>query len=345
MAPPLLQLTDIALTFGGTPLLTGANLSVSTGERVSLIGRNGSGKSTLLKIAAGLVEPDRGERFMQPGASVRYLAQEPDLSGHATTLAYVEAWCRYRKDPRFDLAYALLALRRSKVPDLADAVRRDIANRLADDHDAAGALAWGHIDEFLDTLLAVYLDLGRFDDANVIAAEIRKGTGRSCGREVARLEFDFQSARASFAFEYARAFGVATPCGQRLVHLGCLIASAEVVAGGQDEKRAECAGRLDEDELAGARAVAARIRWQQIREPAEFLDVADLAISALHVPDAEELALSALEATLLFSCDTVPAVQVAAARIQRSDDAQTRHDARRARLIAMTPERCASQRK
>ena len=60
MAPPLLQLKDIALTFGGTPLLTGAELSVSAGERVSLVGRNGSGKSTLLKIAAGLVEPDRG---------------------------------------------------------------------------------------------------------------------------------------------------------------------------------------------------------------------------------------------------------------------------------------------
>jgi len=43
MAPPLLQLADIALTFGGTPLLTGADLSVSTGERVCLVGRNGSG--------------------------------------------------------------------------------------------------------------------------------------------------------------------------------------------------------------------------------------------------------------------------------------------------------------
>ena len=91
MAPPLLQLTDIHLTFGGTPLLTGAELGVGEGERLCLVGRNGSGKSTLLKIAAGLVEEDRGERFAQPTATIRYLPQEPDLSAFATTLAYVEA--------------------------------------------------------------------------------------------------------------------------------------------------------------------------------------------------------------------------------------------------------------
>src|SRR5271169_5637068 len=91
MAPPLIQLKDIKLTFGGTPLLSGVELSVSPAERVCLIGRNGSGKSTLLKIAAGLVESDSGSRFVQPGATIRYLPQEPDFAGFATILAYVEA--------------------------------------------------------------------------------------------------------------------------------------------------------------------------------------------------------------------------------------------------------------
>jgi len=91
MAPPLIQLKDIALNFGGTPLLAGIELAVARSDRLCLIGRNGSGKSTLLKIAAGLVEPDRGSRFVQPGATIRYLPQEPDFSGHASTLAYVEA--------------------------------------------------------------------------------------------------------------------------------------------------------------------------------------------------------------------------------------------------------------
>jgi len=99
MAPPLIILKDIALTFGGTPLLTSAELVVEPGDRTCLVGRNGSGKSTLLRIAAGLVEPDHGERFSHPNAAVRYLPQEPDLSGFPTTLAYVEAGLGPLDDP------------------------------------------------------------------------------------------------------------------------------------------------------------------------------------------------------------------------------------------------------
>ncbi len=91
MAPPLLALQDIALTFGTAPLLAGAGIAVSAGDRVCLVGRNGSGKSTLLRIAAGLIQPDAGRRFAQPGATIRYLPQEPDFAGFATTLEYVEA--------------------------------------------------------------------------------------------------------------------------------------------------------------------------------------------------------------------------------------------------------------
>ena len=88
---PILFLRDIHLTFGGTPLLEGASLSLEEGERLALVGRNGSGKSTMLKIAAGLIEPESGERFVQPGTTVRYLPQEPDLTGFATALDYASA--------------------------------------------------------------------------------------------------------------------------------------------------------------------------------------------------------------------------------------------------------------
>src|SRR5215475_5353212 len=97
--PPLLLLQDIHFAIGRTQLLDGAELAVAPRERLCLVGRNGSGKSTLLKIAAGLVEPDSGTRFAQPGVTIRYLPQEPDLSGYATTRDYVEAGLNPHEDP------------------------------------------------------------------------------------------------------------------------------------------------------------------------------------------------------------------------------------------------------
>jgi len=96
---PLLHLKDITVEFGGQRLLDGAELSVGAGDRLCLVGRNGSGKSTLLKIAAGLMEADGGTRFSQPGATVRYLPQEPDLGGYTTTRDYVEAGLNPHEDP------------------------------------------------------------------------------------------------------------------------------------------------------------------------------------------------------------------------------------------------------
>jgi ATP-binding cassette subfamily F protein uup len=99
MAPPLLALQDIALTFGATPLLRSAALAVGEGERIALVGRNGAGKSTLLRIAAGLIQQDGGTRFLQPGATLRYLPQGADLSGFETVGAYAEAGLGPGDDP------------------------------------------------------------------------------------------------------------------------------------------------------------------------------------------------------------------------------------------------------
>ncbi len=99
MSPPLLQLKEIALTFGGTPLLESAEFAVTEGDRAALVGRNGSGKSTLLRIAAGLIESDRGTRFLQPGTSIRYMPQEPDFSGFATLRDYVRSGLTPLDDP------------------------------------------------------------------------------------------------------------------------------------------------------------------------------------------------------------------------------------------------------
>jgi ABC transport system ATP-binding/permease protein len=77
MAPPLLSLTDATILFGGRPTFTGVSLALGAGDRVCLVGRNGGGKSTILKILAGLIEPDSGKVFRQPGARVAYMPQLP----------------------------------------------------------------------------------------------------------------------------------------------------------------------------------------------------------------------------------------------------------------------------
>jgi ATP-binding cassette subfamily F protein uup len=82
--PPLLQLSGIALGFGGAALFEGLDLVVQPGDRIALVGRNGSGKSTLLRVMAGLVLPDAGARTVPPGVTLGYMEQDPDLAGHAT---------------------------------------------------------------------------------------------------------------------------------------------------------------------------------------------------------------------------------------------------------------------
>ena len=85
---PLLQLSDISLTFGGEPVFADLSLVVQPGDRVALVGRNGSGKSTLMKVMAGLVEPDQGTRVVTPGITVGYMEQDPQMEGFTTLGEY-----------------------------------------------------------------------------------------------------------------------------------------------------------------------------------------------------------------------------------------------------------------
>ncbi len=87
--PPVAQLKDVSLSFGGEVLFDRVSLALPRGARAALVGRNGAGKSTLMRVMARMIEPDSGEVWQSPGARAIYVAQEPDLTGFATLSDYV----------------------------------------------------------------------------------------------------------------------------------------------------------------------------------------------------------------------------------------------------------------
>lgn len=89
VAPPILSLTEVVAGFITPPLFSGLTVDVGKTDRIALVGRNGSGKSTLLKMMAGIVEPDGGKRFVQPGTRIAYLSQDVDFGDHPTLQNYV----------------------------------------------------------------------------------------------------------------------------------------------------------------------------------------------------------------------------------------------------------------
>jgi ATP-binding cassette subfamily F protein uup len=71
----LLRFDEISLDFGELKILSEAELSIESGERVCLIGRNGAGKSTTFKLITGEIEPDRGEIVRSSHLVVSQLSQ------------------------------------------------------------------------------------------------------------------------------------------------------------------------------------------------------------------------------------------------------------------------------
>ncbi|MGO1120193.1 ATP-binding cassette domain-containing protein [Rhodovibrionaceae bacterium A322] len=112
MAPPapLISLKDTALGFGGQPLFSGLDLSLSRGERACLVGRNGSGKSTLLKVLAGLQDTDAGERVAQTGARVAYLPQDPALPKEQSVRDFISGGLPHGEEDDLHKVDSMLAL-------------------------------------------------------------------------------------------------------------------------------------------------------------------------------------------------------------------------------------------
>jgi ATP-binding cassette ChvD family protein len=75
---------------GDKVVLDAVTLAFYPGAKIGVVGPNGAGKSSVLRIMAGLDQPNNGEAFLAPGATVGILEQEPALNEDKTVLGNVQ---------------------------------------------------------------------------------------------------------------------------------------------------------------------------------------------------------------------------------------------------------------
>ncbi|WP_040925597.1 energy-dependent translational throttle protein EttA [Saccharomonospora marina] len=90
MAEFIYTMKKVRKTVGDKVILDDVSTAFYPGAKIGVVGPNGAGKSTVLKIMAGLDQPSNGEAFLQPGASVGILLQEPPLNEEKTVRGNVE---------------------------------------------------------------------------------------------------------------------------------------------------------------------------------------------------------------------------------------------------------------
>jgi ATP-binding cassette subfamily F protein uup len=75
----LVDAQGLAVRRPDRPLFEDLSVTVSTGDRLGVVGRNGSGKSTLLRVLAGESNPEDGAVRRGRGVRIGFLGQRPDL--------------------------------------------------------------------------------------------------------------------------------------------------------------------------------------------------------------------------------------------------------------------------
>jgi len=118
----LISLNDVAVGFGGAPVVDGASLQIEDGERIGLVGRNGSGKSTLLNLLHGGLLPDRGTASRGADVRVSLLPQDVPEDVPGTVYDVSQALFTPLKNEVGESVYKKLdfAIRKTNVSDLKE---------------------------------------------------------------------------------------------------------------------------------------------------------------------------------------------------------------------------------
>lgn len=82
----MIQLSDLAIQFGGRTLFQDVNMQFLPGNCYGIIGANGAGKSTLLRIISGELDPTKGMVSMAPGERLSVLSQDHFAFDHLSVM-------------------------------------------------------------------------------------------------------------------------------------------------------------------------------------------------------------------------------------------------------------------
>ncbi|QGU05361.1 energy-dependent translational throttle protein EttA [Corynebacterium comes] len=90
MSEFIYTMKNVRRVIGDKVILDNVTMAFYPGAKIGVVGPNGAGKSSVLKVMAGMDQPSNGEAFLQPGATVGILLQEPPLNEEKTVRENVE---------------------------------------------------------------------------------------------------------------------------------------------------------------------------------------------------------------------------------------------------------------